>query len=69
MNRYFQKGRWTRLEIVVWVAAMLVALAAGILLFTGAVGSWAPIVVGGLAIVIGVMRVRAEAKRTDRSGQ
>jgi fatty acid desaturase len=69
MNRYFRNGCWTRLEIVVWLAAMLVAIAAGILLFTGVAGSWAPIVVGGIAIAIGLIRMRAEAGRTNGSGQ
>jgi hypothetical protein len=69
MNRYSRKARWTPLEVVGWITALLVAIAIGILLFTGVVGSWAPLVVGGIAMAIGLMRMRAEAGRTNRSGQ
>jgi len=61
MNR-----RWTPLQIAVWLLALLVVIALGILVATNLVGTWALLIGNGIAVVVGLLAYRAETQRANR---
>jgi protein-S-isoprenylcysteine O-methyltransferase Ste14 len=69
MNRpgYQRMRQWTRLQVAIWLLALLFMIAAGVLLATNGSGSWAVLVGCGLVVVLGLLRYRAETERANRS--
>lgn len=63
MPDYLRDRRWTRLEMAIWLFALVFVIATGILLATQVVGNWVLPVGGMIVLALGLMRYRAEAER------
>jgi len=59
--------RMTPLEVAIWLAALIVAVALGVLVFTGAIGSWAVLVPGAMGMAMALWRYRRS--ETERKRQ
>lgn len=64
---YFQRKRWTALEVGIWFSALIVTIALVVLVATDVVGSWALIVACAIVAPVGLMRYRAEAEQKRRN--
>jgi len=69
MNRpgYRRGRRWNRLEVAIWISALIAVTTAAILVATKVVGPWLLIVSAALVIVLGLNRYRVEAEQADRN--
>lgn len=63
---FLQNQRWTRLEVAIWLSALVFVIATGILLATQVVGNWVLPVGGVISASLGLMRYRAEAEQKKR---
>ena len=59
---YLNGQWWTRIEVLMWLLALTVALVLGALVVTDVLGSRALLVAPLLALGVGLMRHRAEVK-------
>lgn len=59
--------RWTRLEVAIWLFALVFVITSGILLATQVVGHWVLPVGGVIVLALGLMRYRAETEQKKRS--
>jgi len=50
------------------LALVLIIIILGILLATDAVGPWVLLVIGGIGVIMGVMELRSDPKRTNQNG-
>jgi hypothetical protein len=64
--RYFNGRRWTRWELIVWLSALVVGLALGILAVTNVIGRWALMVAPAVGAAVGLMRYRAETEQNKQ---
>ena len=62
---YVQNAPWTRLEVVIGALTVGVMIVAGVLVVADGTGSWAPLIGSALAVVLGLLRYRAERKVTS----
>ena len=69
MNRrgYLRRRPWTRPEVAIWFAALIVTVGGGILFAANAVGPWVLIIGCGIVMVLGLLRYRAEAEQASRT--
>jgi hypothetical protein len=56
------KNPWTRFEIVLWLSALVVALALGSLAVTDVLGPWALMLASLICIAVGLMRYLRETR-------
>jgi hypothetical protein len=59
---YFLGKRWTTLEIVLWLSALLVCVPLGLLAVTGVIGHWATLLAPLAGLGVALMRYRAEKR-------
>jgi len=57
---YVRKAPWTRLEVVIGALTVSVMIVAGVLLVTNGTGSWVPLIGSALAVILALLRYRAE---------
>jgi hypothetical protein len=62
----FGGGRWTPLEVAIWLSALIITITLGVLLFTDAVGSWVAVVPGAMGVGVALWRYRVEAQRKEQ---
>jgi hypothetical protein len=67
MAGYLRDRRWTRLEVAIWLFALVFAITSGVLLATDVVGDWVLPVGGVILLALGLMRYRAETRQKKRS--
>ena len=58
----FNGQRWTRREVLIWMAAMIVAVILGVLSVTNVLGSWVLLVAPILTFGVVLMRYRANVR-------
>lgn len=58
---------YTHREVTLWLAALIVVMACGILVVTNVVGPWILVVPGPIATIMALMRYRAEAEARKES--
>lgn len=61
------QGRWTPLEVAIWLLALIVTISLGVLFVTDTVGSWAVVVPGAMGVIVGLWRYRVEAEQKKRN--
>jgi Flp pilus assembly protein TadB len=61
------EGRWTPLEVAIWLSALIITITLGVLVVTDAVGSWAVVVPGAMGVIVGLWRFRVETERKKRN--
>lgn len=64
---YFQRKRWTTLEVGIWFSVLIVTISLVFLVATNVVGSWALIVACAIVAAVGLMRYRAETEQKKRN--
>lgn len=62
MHTYLENRGWTRGEVDLWLAALVVAVALGVLGVANVLGAWVFLLIGLLATAVGIWRFRAEPK-------
>jgi fatty acid desaturase len=50
-------------EYVIWLLALSIAITLGVLMFTGAIGTWAAVVPGAMGMILALWRYRVETRR------
>lgn len=58
--------RWTRLEVALWLSALVFTLTLGFLAAINVIGAWALIVQSVLVGIVGLLRYRAETEQKKR---
>lgn len=61
-----RKRRWTPLAVTIWLLALLVIVAVGILVATEVIGSWALLVNFGIVLVVVLLGYRADSRTANR---
>jgi Flp pilus assembly protein TadB len=61
------EGKWTPLEVAIWLSALIITIILGVLVVTDAVGSWAVVVPGAMGVTGALWRFRVEAERKRQS--
>lgn len=61
------EGRWTALEVAIWLSALIITVTLGVLVVTDAVGSWVVVVPGAMGMIVGLWRYRAETEQKKRN--
>jgi hypothetical protein len=57
------RKRWTPLEVVIWLSALIVTITLGVLVVTKVIGPWALVVMGAIGAGVGLLRYRVETKQ------
>jgi hypothetical protein len=65
---YLRDRGWTRIEVAVWLLALVAMITIGILFSTKTVGSWALFVGVGIVGAVTLLRYRAETEQKKRDG-
>jgi len=67
MPGYLRDRGWTRLEVAIWLFALVFVVTSWILLVAQVVGQWVLPVGGVIVLALGLMRYRAETEQKGRS--
>jgi hypothetical protein len=67
--RYLWNRRWTRFQVAIWLSALLVVIAVGILVATKVIGSWALLISSGVVAIVGLLGYWDETERVNRNGE
>lgn len=54
--------RWTHREVILGILALIIVIVSGILVVIDVVGPWILVIPGPIAILVALMRYRAEAE-------
>jgi hypothetical protein len=61
------KGQWTRLEVGIWLAALIITITLGVLAITDSVGSWAVLIPSAMGMIVALWRYRVETERKKQT--
>ena len=62
-----REGQWTRLEVGIWLAALIITITLGVLAVTDSVGSWAVLIPSAMGMIMALWRYRVETERKKQT--